>query len=74
LITASAQGQEGHEELQLIMRTVMAKVTEATCLLVQGVKGKISKDGEIKDSKTQQELTEFAKAFAGLINEAAGQK
>ena len=70
LITASAQGQKGHEELQLIMKTLMAKFTVDSCLLIQGVKGKISEDGKIKDDKTQQNLTAFAKAFIALLNEA----
>ncbi|GAA4734419.1 NADPH-dependent FMN reductase [Flavisolibacter ginsenosidimutans] len=69
LITASAQGERGHEELQLIMRTVMARFTDETCLLIQGIKGKISEDGNIKDSKTQRNLTEFAEAFVLLVND-----
>ena len=68
LITASASGHKGHEELQLIMKTVMAKFTDKTVLLIEGVKGKISEQGEIRDSKTQQDLQGFIKAFKTLIN------
>ena len=40
LITASASGQQGHEQLQLIMKTAMAKFTTETTLLIEGIKGK----------------------------------
>ena len=45
LITASADGQRGHDELQLIMKTVMTKFTDDTTLLIQGIKGKINGGG-----------------------------
>lgn len=63
LITASANGQKGHEELQLIMKTVMAKFTTDTTLLIQGIKGKINEQGEITDEKTRQDLVNFIVAF-----------
>lgn len=68
LITASASGQKGHEELQLIMKTVMAKFTNETTLLIQGIKGKINADGEITDGKTLHELTRFLDAFKILVS------
>lgn len=40
MITASAQGEKGQEELQLIMKTLMARFTDETTLLIQGIKGK----------------------------------
>lgn len=52
-ITASASGEKGHEELQLIMETLMAKFTADTTLLVQGIKGKINEGGDIIDNKTR---------------------
>lgn len=69
LITASANGQKGHEELQLIMRTLVAKFTDETSLLIQGIKGKINEQGEITDSKTKDELIKFIGAFKTLIND-----
>jgi NAD(P)H-dependent FMN reductase len=72
IITASAQGQKGHEELQLIMKTVMTKFTNETILLIQGIKGKISDTGEIKDCKTKDDLLKFIDAFKGLVNNASG--
>jgi len=63
IITASANGEKGHEELQLIMRTLMTKFTEETTLLVQGIKGKINEEGEITNSDTLAQLTKFIEAF-----------
>jgi chromate reductase, NAD(P)H dehydrogenase (quinone) len=70
LITASASGEKGHEELQLIMRTVGAMLTESTTLLIQGVKGKVSPDGVITDEETQKRLQLFAKNFLYTVEAA----
>lgn len=67
LITASASGQKGHEELQLIMKTVMTNFTNETALLIQGVKGKINDLGEITDTKTVEDLTNFIDAYKAQI-------
>lgn len=67
LITASADGQKGHEEMQLILKTLMATFTNDTLLLIQGIKGKINKRGEITDPKITEALTKFTKAFKALI-------
>ncbi|MGB4845078.1 MAG: NADPH-dependent FMN reductase [Ferruginibacter sp.] len=66
LITASANGYKGHEELLLIMKTVMANYTDETTLLLQGIKGKISDQGQITDEKTKNELSRFIDAFKKL--------
>lgn len=63
IITASANGEKGHQELQLIMRTLMTKFTEDTTLLIQGIKGKINEQGEITNSDTLAQLTKFIDAF-----------
>ena len=67
LITASASGQKGHEELQLIMKTVMAKFTDETTLLIPGIKGKMDEGGNITDNKTKADLVNFIEAFTRLI-------
>lgn len=69
LITASAHGQKGHEELKLIMRTVEAKFTEETTLLIHGIKGKIDANGNITDMTTTVKLNEFAAGFKKLLEE-----
>ena len=70
LITASASGLKGHEELQLIMKTAMAQFSDETMLLIQGVKGKINNQGQIIDSKTTDNLNKFANAFIALVKNA----
>ena len=68
IITASAHGQKGHEELQLILGTVMAKFNSETTWLIQGVKGKINEQGEIINETTKQELKKFTEAFKRLVS------
>jgi NAD(P)H-dependent FMN reductase len=67
IITASADGRKGHEEIQLIMKTLMANFNEATTLLIQGIKGKINEQGKINDYGTMNELGKFAIAFTALV-------
>lgn len=66
LITASASGKKGHEELQLIMKTVMARLTPETTLLIQGIKSKVNRDGKFVDEKTKNAVEEFVKSFIEL--------
>lgn len=68
LITASAQGEKGHEELQLIMRTAMAEFTTGTTALIQGIKGKFNEQGQLKDEKTIQIMQQFIADFDELIS------
>lgn len=63
IITASADGQKGHEELQLIMKTLMASFTEETTLLIRGIKGKMTREGQITDRQTADSLRNFVAAF-----------
>ncbi|RYY69811.1 MAG: NAD(P)H-dependent oxidoreductase [Chitinophagaceae bacterium] len=69
LITASASGQKGHEELQLIMKTAMANFTDDTCLLIRGVKGKFDERGNLADTETENQLNEFISSLMKLIHE-----
>lgn len=68
LITASASGEKAHEELQLIMRTLMSKFTDETTLLIQGAKGKINEQGQLTDDKTKEDFLKFIDAFTTLVN------
>lgn len=72
LITASASGEKGHEELKLIMETVQTNFTGDTTLLIQGVKGKINKEGQIHDEKTENELKKFVQSFKKIMGKASG--
>lgn len=69
LITASAQGEKGHEELQLILKTVMAKFHNETTLLISGIKSKLDNDGRITDPETLHKLEKFKSVFSELVNE-----
>lgn len=68
LITASASGQKAHEELQLIMKTAMAKFTNETILLIQGVKGKFDEQGNLSDMETEKKLDNFITHFKSLVS------
>lgn len=67
IITASANGQKGHEELQLIMRTLMATFTPDTTLLIPGIKGKVDTEGTITDPDTIEALEQFLAEFKLLL-------
>jgi len=69
IITASAHGQKAHEELQRIMKTLMARFAEENTLLIQGIKGKIDNNGLIKDEKLVADLQQFANAMKLLCAE-----
>ncbi|MEE1944990.1 NADPH-dependent FMN reductase [Pedobacter sp. KR3-3] len=68
LITASASGLKAHEELQLVMRTVEARFTEATTLLIPGIKGKFDTNGNLIDEPTIKQLKAFELAFEALLD------
>ena len=57
IIVASADGRRSFEEIKLIMKTLGALFSDKTCLLVSGVKGKISAEDNIA-SNTQDQLVE----------------
>tara|TARA_R110002049_G_scaffold308819_1_gene514237 strand:- start:39349 stop:39885 length:537 start_codon:yes stop_codon:yes gene_type:complete len=67
LITASASGVKGHEQLKLIMETVQTIFTNETTLLIQGIKGKINTENEVLDEKTGTELDKFIQSFKNLV-------
>ncbi|AXP81256.1 NADPH azoreductase [Mariniflexile rhizosphaerae] len=72
LITASASGIKGHEALKLIMETVQTNFTKETTLLIQGIKGKVDKEGKILDKETENELKKFVRSFKDLTNKPTG--
>lgn len=67
LITASASGEKGHEQLQIIMETAMAKFSKETTLLIQGIKGKFDNKNNLADTETIKKLEEFIKEFKKII-------
>jgi chromate reductase len=59
LITASASGEMGHEQLILIMKTLEASFGEKTQLLLSGIRGKINQEGKIINEETRTDLQNF---------------
>lgn len=55
IITASASGERGHEELKLILETLGAKVSEDNNLLIKGIKGRFDNSSQLND-QTANEL------------------
>lgn len=69
IITASASGAKGHEELKMIMKTVDAIFTEKTTLLIHGIKAKMDVDGNIINETTKHDVENFLTAFKDLVEE-----
>ncbi|WP_409415863.1 NADPH-dependent FMN reductase [Flavobacterium sp. PS2] len=69
LITASASGEKGQEQLSLIMKTIEAKFDNDTQLLIQGIRGKLDSDGNIIDEKTLVSLLTFIRSFEKQVEE-----
>jgi chromate reductase len=63
IITASASGAKGHEELKMIMHTLEAKFTDEATLLISGIRGKINNEGSITDIPTSDRFEAFVKVF-----------
>lgn len=70
LITASADGRKGHEQLMLVMKTIEAKVSQEASLLIQGIKGKINKEGVITDRSAADGIENFIEAFKQMLHAA----
>ena len=67
IITASASGRKGHAELQLILKTLMARLSADTSLLIPGIRGKIDARGRLLDPEISVALDRFALAFEQLL-------
>lgn len=63
LITASASGQKGHEELNLIMKTLGAVFNDETSILISGVRGKIDTEGRVIEAETSVKITNLIRKF-----------
>lgn len=64
IITASANGQKGHEALQLILKTLGAYLREDCRLLIPGIKGKINSEGQVVNETTCVALERFLEKFS----------
>ncbi|MBX3255069.1 MAG: NAD(P)H-dependent oxidoreductase [Chitinophagaceae bacterium] len=66
IIVASADGRKSFEEIKLIMKTLGALFNDKTCLLISGVKGKISAEDNIAFN-TQDQLVEVLQHLQELV-------
>lgn len=66
VITASANGEKGHEELVLILKTLGATLEEKNQLLIKGIKGKFNNDGTI-EGNTLATISKFIVNFENSI-------
>lgn len=67
IITASAGGEKGQEQLAMLLRVLSANVPEKTQLLISGVKGKFDAEGRLKDTGTRERLGAFWSEFEQLL-------
>ncbi|ATP55728.1 FMN reductase [Pedobacter ginsengisoli] len=67
IITASANGVQGHEQLKLILNTLGAKMNEDAQLLINGIKSKFDSQGQLLDPGIIQKLAQFAGGFKMLL-------
>ncbi|MBV8327878.1 NAD(P)H-dependent oxidoreductase [Chryseobacterium sp.] len=67
VITASASGEKGHEELLLILKTLGAKTDVAHQLLIKGIKGKFDNHGSVENNtfvKVSKLVTDFNRSVS----------
>lgn len=67
LITAASVGEKAHESLLLVLKTIGAKLSEDTNLLISGVKGKVAVDGQIIDPSTKQLIQNLMYSFLNSL-------
>ncbi|MGG7551640.1 NADPH-dependent FMN reductase [Chryseobacterium arthrosphaerae] len=66
LITASANGEKGHEELLLLLTTLGAQTDDKHQLLIKGIKGKLEPDGSV-ESDTFARVSELVTDFTTSV-------
>ena len=68
LITASASGKRDRKNYILIMKTLGAKFSEESTLLIPGVKGRFSTDGQLTDPNTIKALQKLSENIKPCCN------
>lgn len=66
VITASATGEKGHEELVMILKTLGAKIEDQHQLLIKGIKGKFN-DGLVENN-TFARVSTLITDFKGAVS------
>ncbi|UTX46576.1 NADPH-dependent FMN reductase [Chryseobacterium sp. MA9] len=67
VITASASGEKGHEELLLILKTLGAAVDDKHQALIKGIKGKFDSNG-LLESNTFAKVLKLAADFTTSVS------
>ncbi len=66
-IIASASGEKAFEELDLVLKTLEARVEEGSKLLIQGAKGKINQNGEIENPVLISQIESLMNSLLKLV-------
>ena len=66
LITASSQGEKGHEALQLVLTAIAAKLDPKTTLLISSIRAKV-KEGNISDVHTLEAVKNLSQHLLNRI-------
>ena len=69
LITASSLGEKTHESLFLVLKTIEARITENTALLISGARTKVNSEGRITDAATIEAINLLIESFLRTIDE-----
>jgi NAD(P)H-dependent FMN reductase len=69
LITASSLGEKTHESLFLVLKTIEARISEHTALLISGARTKVNSTGKLQDAPTIQAITLLIESFLRTIDE-----
>ncbi|CAN5604860.1 NADPH-dependent FMN reductase [soil metagenome] len=68
IITASSLGENGHESLQLILKTLGGAFNENTTMLVSGVRSKVNELGEFNEDVSRIKLQSLMTTLISSIN------
>ena len=68
-VIAAASGQQAFASLDLILTTLMARLTPGSRLLIQGAKGKVDAEGHITHPETARQLREVVASLLASMAE-----
>ncbi len=69
LITASSLGEKTHESLFLVLKTIEAKISEETALLISGARTKVNSEGKLADAAAIEAINLLIESFLRTIEE-----
>ena len=69
LITASSLGEKTHKSLFLVLKTINARITESTALLISGARTKVDSTGKLADAAAIEAINLLIESFLRTIDE-----